>query len=110
MYFFESSVFSLYEKGGNSNYNSGIDFITGVRDMFQNNTFVGCVDEEFSLMQHQTKLYLVNTTKLRYESQQTTVLYVKISPHQVIIDFMLVRRVYWWPVRGKYFMLLYDFR
>lgn len=34
--------------------------------MFQNNTFVGCVDEEFSLMQHQTKLYLVNTTKLRY--------------------------------------------
>lgn len=40
---------------------------TGVRDMFQNNTFVGCVDEEFSLMQHQTKLYLVNTTKLSAE-------------------------------------------
>jgi hypothetical protein len=85
MYFFAFSVFFLYEKGGNSNYNSGIDFITGVRDMFQNNTFVGCVDEEFSLMQHQTKLYLVNTTKLRYESQQTTVLYVKIS-HQVIFS------------------------
>ena len=32
-----------------------------------------------------TKLYLVNTTKLRYESQQTTVLYVKIS-HQVIFS------------------------
>ncbi|CAC5418695.1 MLH1 [Mytilus coruscus] len=40
---------------------------SGVRDMFQNNTFVGCVDEEFSLMQHQTKLYLVNTTKLSAE-------------------------------------------
>ncbi|XP_071157797.1 DNA mismatch repair protein Mlh1-like isoform X2 [Mytilus edulis] len=40
---------------------------SGVRDMFQNNTFVGCVDKEFSLMQHQTKLYLVNTTKLSAE-------------------------------------------
>lgn len=66
--FFSIQYLNLYEKGGNSNYNRGMVFITGVRDMFQNNTFVGCVDEEFSLMQHQTKLYLVNTTKLRYDS------------------------------------------
>lgn len=35
--------------------------------MFQFHKFVGCVNKEFSLMQHQTKLYLVNTTKLSRE-------------------------------------------
>lgn len=39
----------------------------GLREMFQNHKFVGCVNEEFALMQHQTKLYLVNTTKLSKE-------------------------------------------
>ncbi|XP_048755087.2 DNA mismatch repair protein Mlh1-like [Ostrea edulis] len=38
-----------------------------LREMFQFHKFVGCVNEEFSLMQHQTKLYLVNTTKLSRE-------------------------------------------
>ncbi|XP_061186052.1 DNA mismatch repair protein Mlh1-like isoform X1 [Saccostrea echinata] len=38
-----------------------------LREMFQFHKFVGCVNKEFSLMQHQTKLYLVNTTKLSRE-------------------------------------------
>lgn len=40
---------------------------TGLREMFANHVFVGCVDKEFSLMQHQTKLLLVNITKLSME-------------------------------------------
>ncbi|KAH3719211.1 hypothetical protein DPMN_062043, partial [Dreissena polymorpha] len=39
----------------------------GVREMFADHVFVGCVDEEFALMQHQTRLLLVNTTKLSKE-------------------------------------------
>nr|XP_022308233.1 DNA mismatch repair protein Mlh1-like [Crassostrea virginica] len=38
-----------------------------LREMFQFHKFVGCVNREFSLMQHQTKLYLVNTSKLSCE-------------------------------------------
>ncbi|KAK3109179.1 hypothetical protein FSP39_024740 [Pinctada imbricata] len=40
---------------------------SGLREMFQNHKFVGCVNQEMALMQHQTKLYLVNTTKLSAE-------------------------------------------
>ena len=36
-------------------------------DMFSDHTFVGVADVEFALMQHSTKLYLVNTTKLTQE-------------------------------------------
>jgi hypothetical protein len=43
-----------------------LKLIVDLREMFQFHKFVGCVNEEFSLMQHQTKLYLVNTTKLRF--------------------------------------------
>lgn len=43
-----------------------VKLIVDLREMFQFHKFVGCVNEEFSLMQHQTKLYLVNTTKLRF--------------------------------------------
>ncbi|XP_071108486.1 DNA mismatch repair protein Mlh1-like [Haliotis cracherodii] len=39
----------------------------GVRDILQSLTFVGCVSEEHALIQHQTKLYLANTTKLSKE-------------------------------------------
>ncbi|XP_041367878.1 DNA mismatch repair protein Mlh1-like [Gigantopelta aegis] len=39
----------------------------GLRELVQNHTFVGCVSEEYALVQHQTKLYLVNTTKLSRE-------------------------------------------
>ena len=34
------------------------------RDLLANHTFVGCVDRELALLQHDTKLFLVNTTKL----------------------------------------------
>ncbi|KAK2184743.1 hypothetical protein NP493_254g01008 [Ridgeia piscesae] len=37
---------------------------TGLREIFENHTFVGCVSPEHALIQHSTKLYLVNTTKL----------------------------------------------
>ncbi|ELU13964.1 hypothetical protein CAPTEDRAFT_223290 [Capitella teleta] len=39
----------------------------GLRDMLTNHTFVGCVDPDLSLMQHQTKLYLTNTARLSKE-------------------------------------------
>ena len=34
------------------------------RDLLANHTFVGCVDRELALLQHDTKLFLVNTTRL----------------------------------------------
>ncbi|XP_036357554.1 DNA mismatch repair protein Mlh1 isoform X1 [Octopus sinensis] len=36
----------------------------GLREMLQNHKFIGCINEELSLMQHQTKLYLINNAKL----------------------------------------------
>jgi hypothetical protein len=33
------------------------------REVFANHTFVGCVNRKLALMQHSTKLYLVNTAK-----------------------------------------------
>ncbi|XP_063046973.1 DNA mismatch repair protein Mlh1 [Engraulis encrasicolus] len=39
----------------------------GLQEMLQNLTFVGCVDPRWSLAQHHTKLYLLNTSKLSEE-------------------------------------------
>ncbi|XP_041644687.1 DNA mismatch repair protein Mlh1 [Cheilinus undulatus] len=39
----------------------------GVQELLQNHSFVGCVDPQWSLIQHQTKLYLVNTSVLSKE-------------------------------------------
>ncbi|KAM4607765.1 DNA mismatch repair protein Mlh1 [Polymixia lowei] len=39
----------------------------GLQDMLQNHSFVGCVSPQWSLIQHHTKLYLLNTTKLSQE-------------------------------------------
>ncbi|XP_005096287.1 DNA mismatch repair protein Mlh1 [Aplysia californica] len=39
----------------------------GMRELLQNHTFVGCVSESHALVQHSTKLYLVNTTTLSKE-------------------------------------------
>ncbi|KAI0210070.1 DNA mismatch repair protein Mlh1 [Lamellibrachia satsuma] len=39
----------------------------GLREIFENHTFVGCVSPEHALIQQSTKLYLVNTTKLSKE-------------------------------------------
>nr|CAB3263866.1 DNA mismatch repair protein Mlh1-like [Phallusia mammillata] len=36
-------------------------------DILHDHTFVGCVDPELALIQHKTKLYLANTTKLTRE-------------------------------------------
>ncbi|XP_034537953.1 DNA mismatch repair protein Mlh1 [Notolabrus celidotus] len=40
---------------------------TGLQEMLQNHSFVGCVDPQWTLIQHQTKLYLLNTSKLSQE-------------------------------------------
>uniref|UniRef100_A0A3B3W170 DNA mismatch repair protein MLH1 n=1 Tax=Poecilia latipinna TaxID=48699 RepID=A0A3B3W170_9TELE len=37
----------------------------GLQEMLQKHSFVGCVDPQWSLIQHHTKLYLLNTTTLR---------------------------------------------
>lgn len=55
-----SSVLDL-QKEIQKNYHSGL------REIFQSHKFVGCVSKELSLIQHQTKLYLVNTSKLSRE-------------------------------------------
>lgn len=39
----------------------------GLQEMLQNHSFVGCVNPQWALIQHQTKLYLLNTTKLSQE-------------------------------------------
>uniref|UniRef100_S4R697 DNA mismatch repair protein MLH1 n=1 Tax=Petromyzon marinus TaxID=7757 RepID=S4R697_PETMA len=39
----------------------------GLHEVMKNHTFVGCVDPTWALLQHQTRLYLVNTTKLSQE-------------------------------------------
>ncbi|GAB1597995.1 DNA mismatch repair protein Mlh1-like [Argonauta hians] len=39
----------------------------GLREIFQHHKFIGCISEELSLMQHLTKLYLINTAKLSQE-------------------------------------------
>uniref|UniRef100_A0A672GSY1 DNA mismatch repair protein MLH1 n=1 Tax=Salarias fasciatus TaxID=181472 RepID=A0A672GSY1_SALFA len=37
----------------------------GLQEMLQNHSFVGCVNPQWTLVQHHTKLYLLNTSKLR---------------------------------------------
>ncbi|XP_061108454.1 DNA mismatch repair protein Mlh1 isoform X2 [Conger conger] len=39
----------------------------GLGEMLQNHSFVGCVNPQWSLIQHQTKLYLLDITKLSQE-------------------------------------------
>ncbi|XP_069814578.1 DNA mismatch repair protein Mlh1 [Dendropsophus ebraccatus] len=39
----------------------------GLQDMLRNHSFVGCVNPQWTLAQYQTKLYLLNTTKLSEE-------------------------------------------
>ncbi|KAM9476597.1 DNA mismatch repair protein Mlh1 [Clarias gariepinus] len=39
----------------------------GLQEMLQNHSFVGCVNPQWSLVQHHTKLYMLNNTKLSQE-------------------------------------------
>ncbi|XP_072323425.1 DNA mismatch repair protein Mlh1 isoform X2 [Scyliorhinus torazame] len=55
-----TSVLSLREEVNSQNH-------TGLQDMLQNHSFVGCVNPQWALVQYQTKLYLINTTKLSQE-------------------------------------------
>ena len=38
----------------------------GLKDLLKNSCFVGCVTPRLALIQHDTKLYLCDTGKLRY--------------------------------------------
>ncbi|XP_048367710.1 DNA mismatch repair protein Mlh1 [Sphaerodactylus townsendi] len=40
---------------------------TSLQEMLHNHSFVGCVNPQWALVQYQTKLYLLNTTKLSQE-------------------------------------------
>ncbi|MFT7816357.1 DNA mismatch repair protein Mlh1 isoform X2 [Arapaima gigas] len=40
---------------------------TGLQELLQNHTFVGCVTPQWSLVQHHTKLYLLDVTRLSQE-------------------------------------------
>ncbi|XP_076598502.1 DNA mismatch repair protein Mlh1 [Chaetodon auriga] len=40
---------------------------SGLQEMLQNHSFVGCVNPQWTLIQHHTKLYLLNTTNLSQE-------------------------------------------
>ncbi|XP_054654212.1 DNA mismatch repair protein Mlh1 isoform X2 [Dunckerocampus dactyliophorus] len=39
----------------------------GLQEMLQNHSFVGCVNPQWTLIQHHTKLYLLDTTRLSQE-------------------------------------------
>ncbi|XP_069776473.1 DNA mismatch repair protein Mlh1 isoform X2 [Narcine bancroftii] len=55
-----TSILSLREEIDNQNH-------TGLQDMLQNHVFIGCVNPQWALVQYQTKLYLINSTKLSQE-------------------------------------------
>ncbi|KAL1781990.1 DNA mismatch repair protein Mlh1 isoform X1 [Sigmodon hispidus] len=55
-----TSVLSLQEEINDRGHES-------LREMLHNHSFVGCVNPQWALAQHQTKLYLLNTTKLSEE-------------------------------------------
>ncbi|XP_078072764.1 DNA mismatch repair protein Mlh1 [Mustelus asterias] len=55
-----TSVLSLREEINSQNH-------AGLQDMLQNHSFIGCVNPQWALVQYQTKLYLINTTKLSQE-------------------------------------------
>ncbi|GAB5576974.1 DNA mismatch repair protein Mlh1 isoform X1 [Prionailurus iriomotensis] len=57
-----TSVLSLQEEINERGHES-----TSLREMLHNHSFVGCVNPQWALAQHQTKLYLLNTTKLSEE-------------------------------------------
>lgn len=39
--------------------------VSDLQEMLRDHSFVGCVSPQWALAQYQTKLYLLNTTKLR---------------------------------------------
>uniref|UniRef100_A0A8C5CV52 DNA mismatch repair protein S5 domain-containing protein n=1 Tax=Gadus morhua TaxID=8049 RepID=A0A8C5CV52_GADMO len=47
----------------------------GLQEMLQNHSFVGCVNPQWTLIQHHTKLYLLNSTKLSQELFRQILIY-----------------------------------
>ena len=67
----------------------------GLRDLISNHSFVGCADREFALIQHSTKLYVVNiinlTRHLFYQlmlSEFGNAAYIKLNPPAKIRDMV----------------------
>ncbi|XP_071818639.1 DNA mismatch repair protein Mlh1-like isoform X2 [Apostichopus japonicus] len=74
-----------------------VDTHKGLREIFKNHTFVGCVNAEYALLQHQTKLYLINTSKLSKEFFYQLVLFdfgnfgvMKLSNPGSIFDLAMI--------------------
>ncbi|NXI38227.1 MLH1 protein, partial [Galbula dea] len=55
-----TSVLTLQEEIGNQTH-------ANLQEMLHDHSFVGCVSPQWALVQYQTKLYLLNTTKLSQE-------------------------------------------
>ncbi|XP_418828.1 DNA mismatch repair protein Mlh1 isoform X1 [Gallus gallus] len=55
-----TSVLTLQEEISNQSHES-------LQEMLRDHSFVGCVSPQWALVQHRTKLYLLNTTKLSQE-------------------------------------------
>lgn len=53
-------------------------FLKGLTELLANHTFVGCVDDSLTLalVQHQTKLYMVNYNVLRYYENSTCIILI----------------------------------
>ncbi|XP_029376653.1 DNA mismatch repair protein Mlh1 isoform X1 [Echeneis naucrates] len=61
----------------------------GLQEMLQNHSFVGCVNPQWTLIQHHTKLYLLNTTKLRSGSGNTRVTTVLQPAADCVLSFFI---------------------
>jgi DNA mismatch repair ATPase MutL len=83
------------------NFTSVLNFQRAIRtnqhrdltELFQNHKFVGCVDQTRALIQHQTKLYLVDLSRITKELFSQLVIFdfanfgvLKLSPAAPVFD------------------------
>lgn len=74
--------------------------------MLQNHSFVGCINPQWTLVQHRTKLYLLNTTNLRSGRHQEP----DLVPHiTLLLLFPLMTPCVHRSQELFYQILIYDF-
>ncbi|XP_060103589.1 DNA mismatch repair protein Mlh1 isoform X1 [Heteronotia binoei] len=61
-----TSVLTLQEEISNQAHANTLSS-SGLQEMLRNHSFIGCVNPQWALVQYQTKLYLLNSTKLSQE-------------------------------------------